>query len=111
MVGHMPLPQEFYDPCADLPTGAIGFEGRDSVFTTLRDKKTIAEKFLARRFLGIQRSPESGELGNAFWIPAAESPDDGIIEVRSDMGPLLRPAESGASCPGTFRPFRGISPE
>ena len=46
-----------------------------------------AEKFLVRRFSGSKQALEEGDLDNAFWLPGAENPADGLTKVRSDLVP------------------------
>ena len=43
---------------------------RDGLYAHMKQGKTIAEKYLFRNFLTIQRSLETAELGNAYWLPA-----------------------------------------
>ena len=50
----------------------------------------IAEKYLLRHFASTQRGLAESDLDNAFWLPGAERPADGLTEVRSDVVPLLR---------------------
>ena len=58
------------------------------VFTRLKNRKMVTEKYLARHFLSIQQFLEEGELENVYWIPGVENPADGLTKLRSEMGPI-----------------------
>ena len=91
----MVLVEEFRGPFAGLNPGLAESGDCESLFTQLKTKKMIAEKYLALHFLSIQQALEEGEPENICWLPATEIPADGLTEVRSDMVPLLRLLESG----------------
>ena len=76
-------------------------EDCESLFTVLGNEKTIAEKYLARRLLGIQQA-----LDNVYLLPGPENAADGPNEVESDMAPLLRLLQSGSFSHRAFRPLR-----
>ena len=69
----------------------------------------IAETYLVRHFLITQHTSEEGELENAYWLPGAENPADGLTRARSDMAPLLRLLESGCFNWGRSRPLKGAA--
>ena len=52
MVDHMALIREFYTPFVGLSPGMVGLEDCESLFSHLRTKKMITEKYLVRHFLG-----------------------------------------------------------
>ena len=108
MLDHMALLKEFYAPFVDASPDLLGFVDCESLFSHLKKKKTIAEKFLARHFLAIQQAVESGELANVYWLPGLENPADSLAKIKSDMVPLLRMTESGCYNPGLLRPLRGL---
>ena len=78
-------------------------------FSHLRHEKTIAEKYLARHFLGIQESVGSNESESAYWPPGTENQAGGSAKVKGDMAPMLRVLKSVTFCPGVLRPLRGAS--
>ena len=55
----MALLREFFAPFVDASPGMAGMEDCESL-THLRNKKTIAEEYPARHFLGIQRALDNG---------------------------------------------------
>ena len=69
----------------------------------------ITEKYLVRHFLSIQQFLDEGELGNVYWIPGVENPADGLTKLRSEMGPIMTPLETGRFQPGTLRPLKGLA--
>ena len=107
MVARASLLREFYEPFVDMSPGIVGVEDCESLFTHLRRKDTVAEKYMVRHFLGIQRSLESGELKNGYWHPGTQSLADGSTKGQSYMVTLLRLLESGTFCPEELRPLRG----
>ena len=56
MVADMSPRRELFAPAADVSPSISGLENRESIFTHLKNKEAIAEKFPIRHFLGIQRS-------------------------------------------------------
>ena len=54
----------------------------------LKTEKMIAEKYLARHFLGIQHALGEGELDYVYWAQGAENAADGLTKVQSDIAPL-----------------------
>ena len=64
-----------------------GLEACESLSTRPKARKMAAEKFLVRRFSGSKQALEEGDLDNAFWLPGAENPADGLTKVRSDLVP------------------------
>ena len=87
----------------------VRLEDCESLFTYLKTKKLTAEKYLVRRFLSIQQALGGGDLENAYWLPGAENPADGLTRVRSYMVPLLQLLESGALYPGHLRTLKGVA--
>ena len=85
----------------------VGLENCGSLFTRLKKKQLIAEKFLARHFLVIQQAIEMEEWGNVYWIPGLGYPASGLTKLKSDLLPLLRLIGSGSYNPGNSRPFLG----
>ena len=63
---------------ADLRPGMIGFEGGESLFSHLKNNKTIARKFLIRHFPAIQQSLAMEESDDAFWLPGVGNAADGL---------------------------------
>ena len=63
----------------------IGFEDCESLFTHLKKEKAIAGKYMARHFLGIQKSRGAGELGIVYRLPGLGNPADWSAKVKSDM--------------------------
>ena len=64
MLDHVTLIREFFVPFVDLALGMAGLEDCESLFTHLKNRKTIAEKFLVRHFSAIQQTLEMKELDN-----------------------------------------------
>ena len=105
MLDHMSMLSEFYGHFAASFSGMVGLEDCESLFTHLKKKKVIAERFMARHFLATQQAIEIQELDNAYWIPGKENPADGLAELHSEILPLLRLMESGTYNPGYLRPL------
>ena len=82
--------REFYGNFAGSKPGLIGLEDCESLFTHLKESKSITEKFLVRHLMSIQRALVEKELNNVFWIPGKENPADGLTKLRSDILPLTR---------------------
>ena len=108
MVDHMALIREFYTPFVGLSPGMVGLEDCESLFSHLRTKRMITEKYLVRHFLSIQQSLDNNELDNIYWLPGTENPADGMTKVRSEMPPMLRLLEFGEFYPGLLRPLKGV---
>ena len=109
MMGRMALLRELHAPFADLALVLAGLEVCEYLSTHLRRKKTVAEKYLARRIIGIQRALENGELSNVVWFRRPENRAGGRAPAESDMVPLLRLLRSGSFSPGPLRPPRGLT--
>ena len=109
MLGHMSMFPEFYGHCLNLYPGMVGLEDCESLFTDIKKKQVVAETFLVRHFLAIQRTIEMDELYNAYWIPGFGSPPGGLTKLKSDLVPPLRLIESGSYSPGTLRPSNGVA--
>ena len=75
----------------------------------MNTEKMVTEKYLVRHLLSIQQASEEGDLDNAYWLPGAENPADGLTRVRCDLVPLLRLLESGGFHRGPVRPLRGVT--
>ena len=74
-----------------------------------KTERMIAEGYSVHHFLSIRQALDEGDLGNAYWLPGAENPADGLTKVRSDMVPLLRLLESGLFCLGQLWSLRGVA--
>ena len=83
MLGHMSMRREFHGHSADLYPGMVGLEDCESLFTHLKKKKVVAEKFSVRLLLATQRTIEIHELNNAYWIPGRENKADGLTKLHS----------------------------
>ena len=105
----MTLLREFYGQFSRISPGWVGMGGCGSLFTHLKNRKMVTEKYLVRHFLGIQQSLEEGELENAYWIPGTENPADGLTMLRSEMGPIMALLETGRFQPGILRPLKGLA--
>ena len=81
----------------------------ESLFTHLKNKKMVTEKYLVRHFLSIQQFIEEGDLDNAYWLPGTENPADGLTKSRGEMGPILALLETGRFQPGLLRPLKGLA--
>ena len=108
MIDHMALIRDFFAPFVGLSPGMVGMEDRESLFSHLRNKKTITEKYLIRHFLSIQQALEEEDLENAYWLPGTENPADGMTKVKSEMLPILGLLESGEFRLGALRPLHGV---
>ena len=109
IMDHMSTLREFYGRFLDIRPRMVGFEDCESLFTHLKNKKVITEKFLIRHFLAIQQAPELKELDNAYWLLGLGNPADGLTGKKRDIGPLTQLLESGLYNPGTLRPLRGVA--
>ena len=103
------LLNEFYGPFGGMIPGVLGLGDSESLFTHLKTKKIIAEKYLERHFACIQQALEEGDLENAYWLPGMEDPADSSTKVRNEMATLLRLLESGAFFLGHLRPLKGVA--
>ena len=96
-----------------MDPGAAGLAGCESLFTDLKTKKMVAERFLVRCVSIIQQSLGDGDLENAYWLTGTESPADGLTKVQNDAVPLFRLLETvrfpsfGSPLSGKLRPLRG----
>ena len=90
MVDHTPMLRQFFAHFAFLSFGLAGLEEFGSVFTHLKNKKTITEMFSVRHFLAIQRALEKQELRNVFWLPGSGNPADGLTRTKNGAAPPLR---------------------
>ena len=110
MLDHMTLLRGFYEPFAKASPGMVGMVDCESLFTHLKNRKMITEKYLVRHFLSIQQClEEENNLDNVFWLPGTENPADGLTKIKSEMGPILSLMEHGSFYPGSLRPLRGVS--
>ena len=91
-------PRNPHNPRNPLDTNpaAASMVGCESLVSTLENKKTIAERFSARRFLDVQQSLEQGEVHNVIRLPRVENPADGLTKVRGGMSRLLNLLKSGS---------------
>ena len=105
----MALLREFYAPVIRMSPGLVGMEDCESLFTHLKNKKMVTEKYLVRHFLSIQQFIEEGDLDNAYWPPGTENPADGLTKSRSETGPILALLETGRFQPGLLRPLGGLA--
>ena len=87
----------------------VGLEDCESLFSHLRTKRMITEKYLVRHFLSIQQSLDDKELDNVYWLPGTENPADGMTKLKSEMQPMLHLLEFGEFYPGFLRPLLGVS--
>ena len=95
------------------PLGALIQEWREwggceSLFTHLKTRQMVAEKYLVRHFPSTPQALGAGDLENAYWLPGSENPAGGLTRVRSDVVPILRLLESGELRPGHLPPLKGV---
>ena len=109
IMDHMSTLREFYGRFLDIRPRMVGCEDCESLFTHLKNKKVIAEKFLIRHSLAIQQALELKELDNVYWFPGLGNPADGLTGKKRDLGPLPQLLESGLYNPGTLRLLRGVA--
>ena len=109
IIDHTTLLREFYGPFPRISPGLVGMEDCESLFAHLKNKQMITGKYLVRHFLSIQQFLEDGELENVYWIPGTENPADGLTKLRSEMGPITAPLETGRFQPGILRPLKGVA--
>ena len=50
----------------------------------------MIEKYLARHFLRIQHTLDSGDLDNGHWLLGLGNPADGLARAKSEMAPSIR---------------------
>ena len=94
MIDHMAPLREFYVPFSRRPPGLVGMEDCESLFTHLKRRKMITEKYVVRHVLSIQQFIGEGELDSAYWLPGTKNPADGLTEIKSEMGPILALVET-----------------
>ena len=71
---------------------------RESLFTGMTTRQTIAEKYSARHFLRTQQSLEPAELGNAYWLPSFDNPTECLAGA---IGEMSHPTVPGTGNPPT----------
>ena len=108
-IGHMALLREFYVLFSGVSPGMAGMEDCESLFTRLKTKKLLTEKYLVRHFLSTQQFIEDGKLDNVYWLPGTENPADGLTKLKSEMGPIPSLLETGRFQPGLLRPLKGLA--
>ena len=84
-------------------------EDCESLFTHLKNRNVITEKYLVRQFLSIQQFLENGELENANWLPGVGNPADRLTKLKSELGPILALKETGRFQPGLLRPSKVLA--
>ena len=99
---------DFFARFANLSPKTAGLEDCERLLTHLRNKKAIAEMYVARHLLGIRKDLDNGKPGNVSWSPAPELPADGLTRVGSAVAPFSRLPQSGPFRPGAPRPLRGV---
>ena len=109
MIDHMALLKKFYVPFSHISPGSVGMEYCESLFTHLKNRKMVTEKYLVRHFVSIQQLLGDGELENVYWLPGVENPADGLTKLRSEMGPIMTLLETGRFQPGILRPLKGLA--
>ena len=85
-----------------------GKEDCESLFTHLKNRKLLAEKYLVRRFLSIQQLIEDGDLDNVYWLPGVENPADGLTKLKSEMRLFLPLLETCRFNPAFYDFQRGF---
>ena len=96
MIDHAAWPREFYVLSTNLSPSMAGLEDCGSLFTRVVTQRTVAEGYLVRRSLGIQRASGNRELDNMYWLPGSETSADGHTTAKSDMASLWRLPQSGS---------------
>ena len=109
MVGHMALLREFCAPFSRISPSMVGMGDCESLFTHLKNRKMVAEKYLVRHVLRIQQFIEDGELGNTYWLPGVENPADGLAKIKSEMGPISSLLDTGRYQPGLLHPLKRLA--
>ena len=109
MIDHMALLREFYAPSSRASPGFVGMEDCESLFTHLKNKEIVTEKYLVRHFRSTQQFIEGGDLDNVYWIPGTGNPADGLTKTRTEMGPILALLATGRFQPGLLRPLKGLA--
>ena len=105
----MMLLKDFYGPFDGMNPCVVGLEAYGSSHTHLKTKKMIAEQYQVRHFSSTQQALAVGELENAYWLPGAKNPADGLTNVRCDVFPLLRLLESVRVHPGQLSPLKRVT--
>ena len=95
-------------PSAGANPGLAGLEDCESLFTHLKTRRMIAEKYLVRHFSSTQQFLGEGDLDDEYWLPATGNPADGLTKVRGDVAPPSRLLESGCFGPGSLRPLKAV---
>ena len=105
----MALLRELFAPFSRISPGMVGMEDCGSLFTHLKNRKMVTEKYLARHFFSAQQFVGNGELENAYWLPGVGNPADGLTKLKSEMGSILALMETGRFQPGLLRPLEGLA--
>ena len=74
LVDHMAPLRKLRPPVADIPSGMGGMGDCESFFGRLEKKKTVAEEYRNRHFLGFQQVLGRGGLDNAYWLSGVGKP-------------------------------------
>ena len=106
MEDHMTLLRDYYGPFAGVNPGLVGLADCESLFTHLNTKKMIAEEYLARHFLSIQKALRGRRLGKCVLVAGTGNPVDGLTKVRSDSVRLCAFMESAVSIRGLCDPSK-----
>ena len=77
------LLRDFFAPFEGFGPRMAGFGDCESSFTHPKTKNAMAKECLVRHILNIQQALEEGDLDNAYWLPGADDPADGLPRVRS----------------------------
>ena len=77
MIDHASPLRGFWVFFLDVPAVMIDFKDCGSLFAHLRNKKPIAEQYLARHSLGAHQFLGTAESDTAYWPPCLENPAKG----------------------------------
>ena len=80
----------FYAPFVDVSSGMAELGDCESPLPNLRGEPLYPERYLVRRFPGIKRALENGELDSVYRQPGPGHPVAGLTRVENNMVPLLR---------------------
>ena len=78
MADHMLFLQGFYGPSVGMNPGAARRKDCVSLFSYLKRKTMVAEKYPVSHFPRIPEALGEGDLENACWPPGTENPTDGL---------------------------------
>ena len=84
-------------------------EDCESLFTHLKNRKLVTEKYLIRHSLCIQQFFGDCDLDSEHWLPVVANPADGLTKLKSETGQFLPSLKQAVSNPAFLRSLKGLA--